>query len=471
MARANVESLAPSSRNTGQGGGSFDWPLLSIVTAMLIYGLVMVFSSSYPYSVLGKDHPFYYVGYQLAWIAVGAVVMFVAARIPYTFWERWSVPLMGVTVGALIILLLFGIERFGSTRSLIGGSVQPSQPAKVVIVIYVAAWLASKGDRIRNVSVGLLPFSVLLGFLTLLVVLQPSISTAVLIVATASIMFFIAGAALGQLLFVAVGAGITFWLVIKYISYASDRLTKYWDSIWDPINSAEHQVQYSIQALTHGGPIGVGIGQGIAQRPGFVPVPWSDNIYAVVGEELGLVGTLLIILLFGLLAWRGLQIAMRCRDPFGMLLAVGLTSMLVVQGLLNMGVVVAWIPPTGVPMPFFSYGGSAMLATMAAVGLLFSVSHYSRSGSRPTAKKAMGTAAGLAIIGPRKATSARKSYAAQAKIGVERHAGLDFGWGDRGSRLSGTGGSGATGAGNRAGGKSASAGGRDSRSSTGRDHG
>jgi cell division protein FtsW len=310
--------------------------------------------------------------------------------------------------------------------------------------------------------------------------LQPSISTAVLIVLTASIMFFLAGAALGQLVVIGMISGLTFWFVINYISYASDRLTKYWNSIWDPINSAEHQVQYSIQALTHGGPVGVGIGQGIAQQPGFVPVPWSDNIYAVVGEELGLVGTLLVILLFGLLAWRGLRIAMRCRDPFGMLLAVGLTSMLVVQGLLNMAVVVAWIPPTGVPMPFFSYGGSAMLATMAAVGLLFSISHYSRN--RPVSKSTISTTAGPAAIGPnqstarkaapaRKATPARRSYAAQAQIGVEKHAGHDFGWGDGGSRLSGAGGGSTTGAGSRSGSQPASGGKRDSRSAGDRQFG
>ncbi len=440
---------------------------------MLIYGLIMVFSSGYPTSVLNEDHPFYYVGWQLAWVVAGVAVMLVAAAIPYTIWERWSVPLMGATVAALVLLLLFGIERFGSTRSLIGGSVQPSQPAKVIIVIYIAAWLASKGDRIRDVRVGLLPFSVLLGALTLLVVLQPSISTAVLIVLTASIMFFIAGAALGQLVVVGVGAGLTFWLVIKYISYASDRLTKYWASIWDPINSAEHQVQYSIQALTQGGPVGVGIGQGIAQHPGFVPVPWSDNIYAIIGEELGLVGTLLVIVLFALLAWRGLRIAMRCRDPFGMLLAVGLTAMLVVQGLLNMAVVVAWIPPTGVPMPFFSYGGSAMVATMAAVGLLFSISHYSRNRpvSKARARGAVRTTAGVAAIGPRVAAPARKSYAAQAEIGVENHAGLDFGWGDGGSRLSGAGGGGTVGAGSRSGSQPAGTGKRGSRSAGSRGHG
>lgn len=378
---AKVYAGSPSSPPARQGG-SFDWGLMSIVTAMLIYGLVMVFSSSYPYSILGADHPFYFIALQLLWIALGIVVMVAAATIPYAFWERYSVPLMGVTVVALLVLLVVGQERFGSVRTLIGGSIQPSQPAKVIIIIYIANWLASKGNRIRSVSIGLLPFSIMLGVLSVLIVLQPSISTAVLIVITAMIMFFIAGAAISQLLVVGAGAAATFWLILHYSAYASTRIQKYLDSIWDPLNSQEHQVRQSVQALTLGGPVGVGIGQGTAQMPGFVPMPWSDNIYAVIGEELGLLGTLLVILLFALLVWRGLRIAMRCQEPFGMLLALGLTAMLAVQATINIAVVVAAIPPTGMPLPFFSYGGSAMLATMAAVGLLFSVSRYGRGMGR-----------------------------------------------------------------------------------------
>jgi cell division protein FtsW len=355
---------------------------MSIVTAMLVYGLVMVFSSSYPYSVLGADHPFYFIARQALWLGLGLIMMIAMARIPYTVWERWSVPLMGITVAALAVLLIFGIERFGSTRTFIGGSIQPSQPAKVIIIIYIANWLASKGDRIRSVSIGLIPFAVMLGVLTFLIVLQPSISTAVLIVITALIMFFIAGAAIPQLLAVGAIAAASFYLILHYSAYASTRVEKYLASIWNPLMSQEHQVRQSVQALSIGGPLGVGIGQGTAQQPGFVPMPWSDNIYAVIGEELGLLGTLLVILLFALLIWRGLRISMRCRDPFGMLLALGLTAMLAVQATINIGVVVAWIPPTGMPLPFFSYGGSAMLATMAAVGLLFSISRFGRGTGR-----------------------------------------------------------------------------------------
>jgi cell division protein FtsW len=409
---------------------------MAVVTAMLIYGLVMVFSASYPYSVLGEqEHPWYFVGLQLAWIGVGLVVMLVAARIPYTIWEKWSVPLMAVTLIALIVLLVFGNERFGSTRTFIGGSVQPSQPAKVIITIYVAAWLASKGDRIRSVSVGLIPFAVGMGFLTVLIVLQPSISTAFLIVATASVMFFIAGAALGQLAVILLGGAATFWFIVRYSSYAGDRLQNYISSVGNPLTSNEFQVQQTVQALTTGGPVGVGIGQGTAQMPGFVPLAWSDNIYAVIGEELGLIGTLLVIVLFGLLAYRGLTIAMKTRDPFGMLLAIGLTTMIIIQAMLNVAVVIAVLPPTGVPLPFFSYGGSSLVTAMAAVGLLFSISRFGPS-ARPRSVK-----------NPSAGSSGSGSGTNSSR--AVPNASVDLGRGDGGTRLSGAGSRGGATAGGR----------------------
>lgn len=413
-------SATPSLRSSP---GKFDWGLMAVVTAMLVYGLVMVFSASYPYSILGENqHPWYFVARQLLWISAGLIAMLVAARIPYMVWEKWSVPLMAVTLIALIVLLVIGNERFGSTRTFVAGSVQPSQPAKVIITIYVAAWLASKGDRIRSVSVGLVPFGVGMGFLTVLIVLQPSISTAVLIVATASVMFFIAGAAIGQLLVILLGGSATFWLIIRYSSYAGDRLQNYFSSIGNPLTSNEFQVQQTVQALTTGGPVGVGIGRGTAQMPGFVPLAWSDNIYAVIGEELGLIGTLLVIALFGILAYRGLTIAMRTRDPFGMLLAIGLTTMITIQAMLNVAVVVAVVPPTGVPLPFFSYGGSSLVTAMAAVGLLFSISRFG-----PSARPRVPTEGGAGAAG----RSATRSVP---------NASDDLGRRDRGTRLSGAGG-------------------------------
>jgi cell division protein FtsW len=409
----------PSATNTQPWGSSVDWGLVSVVAAMLVFGLVMVFSASYPWSVLGDDHPYYFILRQLTWLAIGVTGMVVMARIPYTFLERWSVLMMGLALAALVILMFVGSERFGSTRTFFGGSVQPSEPFKIIIIIYIATWLASKGNRIRNVRAGLVPFSILLGFITLLMVLQPSISTAILIVVTASIMFFIAGATLRQLLVVAVGAAATFLVIIRYFTYAGSRLERYMESIWNPMLSQEHQVSQSVQALSRGGPVGVGVGQGLAQHVGFVPLSWTDNIYAVVGEELGLLGALLVILLFALLAYRGLRIALTCRDPFGMLLATGLTAMLVMQALLNVAVVVAVVPPTGVTLPFFSYGGSSLVTALAAVGILLSVSR-NRKNSRAATSGASG---GRSTGGAGQATNA--SY--------------HFGWGNRRSRLSGSG--------------------------------
>ena len=402
-------------------GSSVDWGLVSVVAAMLVFGLVMVFSASYPWSVLGDDHPYYFILRQLIWLALGVAGMVVMARIPYSFLERWSVLMMGVALAGLVILMFVGSERFGSTRTFFGGSVQPSEPFKIVIIIYIATWLASKGNRIRNVRAGLVPFSILLGFITLLMVLQPSISTAILIVATASIMFFIAGATLRQLLVVAVGAAATFLVIIRYFSYAGSRLERYMESIWNPMLSQEHQVSQSVQALSRGGPVGVGVGQGLAQHVGFVPLSWTDNIYAVVGEELGLLGALLVILLFALLAYRGLRIALSCRDPFGMLLATGVTAMLVMQALLNVAVVVAVVPPTGVTLPFFSYGGSSLVTALAAVGILLSVSR-NRKNSRAVA------------------SGASSSRSTSGAAGQGANASYHFGWGNRRSRLPGPGG-------------------------------
>lgn len=385
---------------------SYDWGLLSVVVMLLGLGLVMVFSASYARALDGFGDPYYFALRQLLWGAAGVVTMIVVSRIPYTWWERWSVVLMALGLLALVAVLAFGVELWGSTRSYFGGSVQPSEPVKVIVILYVAAWLASKGSRIRDVQVGLLPFSVLMGAISVLIVAQPEISAAILIVATAGIMFFVAGAELKQLLVILVVGAITFGLVLNYSSYARSRLDRYWESVWDPMQSSEYQVQRSVEALVRGGPGGVGVGNGTAQLPNFLPLSWSDNIYAVVGEELGLLGALLVILLFALLAYRGLRIALQAGDRFGMLVAVGITASLILQALLNMAVVVAASPPTGVTLPFISYGGSSLVTALGAVGILLSISYYSE-----------------------------RSSGKRLDVGKESYARLNFGWRNRRSRL------------------------------------
>ncbi len=387
----------------------YDWGLLSVIVMLLALGLVMVFSASFARGLDGYKDAYYFVERQALWTGIGLVTLFVAARIPYTFWQRWSIFMMGFALLALMGVIVLGDELFGSKRTFFGGSVQPSEPAKIIVIIYISTWLASKGKRIREVRAGLLPFSVLLGAIAVLIVAQPEISAAILIVATASIMFFIAGAELKQLVVVGLGTAATFWLVIINSSYASGRLERYLDSIWNPMQSDEYQVQRAIEALAQGGIWGTGLGSGQAKLPGFLPLSWSDNIYAIIGEEMGLLGTLLVILLFALLAYRGLRTALKAPDNFGMLLATGITSSLILQALLNMAVIVAASPPTGVTLPFISYGGSSLVTALGAVGILLSIGRYSgQAGQQPS------------------------------ELGKSAYARFDFGWRNRRPRLPST---------------------------------
>ncbi|GIV73187.1 putative peptidoglycan glycosyltransferase FtsW [Caldilinea sp.] len=398
--------------------GRYDWGLLSVVTILLMLGLVMVFSASYVRGIEGFNNPYYFIGRQLMWLALGVVGLVVAARVPYTVWERWSIPIMGATLLALLVLIPLGAERFGARRTFFEGSVQPSEAAKIAIIIYVSAWLASKGRRIRDVRAGLLPFGVLMGIVTVLIVLQPEISTAVLIVATSAVMLFVAGAAVKQLVVIGIVTAGTFLAVIYYSSYAADRVARYLDSIGNPVASDEWQVRQGVEALMRGGLFGRGLGNGLAQQTGYLPLTWSDNIFGVIGEEMGLLGALFVIALFALLAYRGLRIALRAPDAFGMLLATGVTTSLILQALLNMAVIAAISPPTGVTLPFVSYGGSSLVASLVGIGLLLSISRYSvdtASRTQPTGRYA-----------------------------YER---VDLGRGDGRSRLSGAGGRGAARAG------------------------
>jgi cell division protein FtsW len=389
----------------------YDWGLVTVVVAMLMLGFIMVFSASYPWAMTNYNGPFYFALKQLQWLVLGMAGMVVAALIPYYFWEKWSIPLMALGLIALMAVILVGNERLGATRTLMGGSVQPSEPVKIIVLIYISTWLASKGDRIRDVNYGLIPFGIVLGIVASLIVAQPDISTTVLIVATAAIVFFIAGAEVKQLLVGGAVAATTFWLVITRNEYAYNRVNAYLQSVDNPLNSNEWQIARAVKALIRGRFFGVGVGNSIEKLPGHLPLSWSDNIFAIIGEEMGLLGALLVILLFTLFAYRGFRIALHAPDTFGMLLATGITSLIVLQAMVHIAVVVAIAPPTGVTLPFISFGGSSLVTTMGATGILLSISRYGHEGAIPRA------------LATRKPAYAR----------------LNFWWRDRGPRLSGTG--------------------------------
>ena len=278
-------------------------------------------------------------------------------------------PLIPLLLG---LVLVIGSDRFGGQRWLLNGSIQPGELAKLAVIIYIADWLSSKGARIRHVTYGLIPFAILLGFVTGLIVLQPDFSTAVLIAITAVAMFFIAGGDLWQMIASGVLGGATFALLITRSEYRLARITSFLNPMGDQLGS-NYQVRQILIALGSGGVTGLGLGAS-RQKFGYIPASHTDGIFAILGEELGLIGCLVVIALFALLAYRGFRIAIAAPDAFGTVLAAGVTCSLIFQALINIAVVTATAPFTGIPLPFISFGGSSLVISMTGVGLLLAVS-------------------------------------------------------------------------------------------------
>ncbi len=386
-----------------KGPAPLDFPLLLIVVILLGLGLVMIFSASYVHASTSIGRSNYYLVRQLQWLVVGLGVMGVAAAIDYRYLQSISLWMMVGTMMLLLTVLVMGANNFGASRHLFGASVQPSEIGKLTIMIYIATWLTSKGERLRQVSYGLIPFAILLGLIALLLVLQPDFGTTVLVVATALIMFFIAGADTRQLFISLIVAAGTLYLAVTRVDYAYQRVTDYLAGLADP-TAGSYQTTTGLQALAQGGVVGKGLGDGWAKGIGGVPFPWTDSIFTVVGEELGLVGALTVVALFMILTYRGLHIALNTKDPFGLVLGVGITAMISLQAFVNMAVNAAMLPFSGLTLPFISYGGSSLVATLASIGVLLSISRYGGA-NLATRRKSSSTGpsrdapAGLAAFG------------------------------------------------------------------------
>jgi cell division protein FtsW len=385
-----------------------DYVLALVVAGLIIIGLIMVYSATFDWSYQVHQSSFRIASRQFLWVGVGVVTLVIVATVPYDRWPQLAVPVMGGTLLLLVSVLFVGDDRFGAKRSFLNGSIQPGELAKLALVIYAAAWLASKGDQVRDVTVGLIPFAVLIGVVAGLVVMQPDVSTAALIVLTALAMFFFSGADILQLAAGGAVSGITFLVLINQLPHARQRIDEYL-LLWRDPKLVGHHVQQVLLALGSGGLFGVGLGQG-QQKLGYLPAPHTDSIFAVLGEELGFVGCLVVIGLFVLLAHRGFKIALEAPDAFAALLACGVTCWLTFQALINVAVMTGLIPFTGIALPFISSGGSAMVVSLAGVGLLLSISRGGPVGTR------------------RKQT--------KTKEGNRQGASLDRRWGNRGTRLS-----------------------------------
>jgi cell division protein FtsW len=368
-----------------------DYLLLVATAALTAMGILMVYSSQGVTTAKAdgdwSGSVFTAVATQLSWAIVGVVVLLVAMRIDYRYWRAFSV--LGIAIAVAFLVLVFvdlpplieAIDVRGARRWLQIGSLpafHPAEFAKLALVVYLAHWLTRRGSEVSTFRRGLLPFLGIVGLVAGLVLLEPDLGTAGVIVLTAFAMFFVAGASLQQwLLLIPVGlavAAVGVKVVLK--PYQLERLTIFLDPWSAPLEDGFQSVQ-GLYALALGGVFGQGLGQ--TRQPSGLTLPAAQNdfIFAVVGQEFGLVGGLLVIALFLLLAWRGIRIAMHAPDTFGGLLALGITAWLTFQALINIGVVILLVPLTGMPLPFLSDGGTSLVVVLAAVGILLSISRES----------------------------------------------------------------------------------------------
>ncbi len=357
---------------TAKTAALFDYGLLALTATLIGIGFIMIFSSSYQQSVMRFElSPTYFAQRQLQWIVAGTAVMLACALVNYHLLERYATPMLGLILLLLVAVLLFGEEIYGARRTLAGGSVQPGEAAKLIMIIYASAWLTSKGEKIKLISYGLLPFSIVLGTVAGLIVLEPNLSTALLITATAMTMFFIAGATLRQVVICVTICLLTFGLLFTRYPHARERITQMIHAGGDPSQAANEQAQQFGDAFKNGGFLGRGLGNGDLKTN--MPLPWTDGIVSVIGEEFGLPGTLFVVALYLGLTFRGLRIASQAGDGFGFLLAFGITIWLVFQAIVHVAAATGLGPLTGVTLPFVSYGGSSLVINMAAVGILMSI--------------------------------------------------------------------------------------------------
>lgn len=370
-----------------------DYVLAGIVAVLLLIGVMMIYSVSVgPNLQTGDANPFSLVERHLMMLGIGVLLLLACSRLDYHLWQRAAVWMMLGTLILLVVLLIFGEGVQGAKRWLFGPSLQPGELAKVVTIVYVAAWLASKGKKLRNPLYGLLPFSILVGIVAGLIILQPNYSTALLIAGVAFTMFFVAGADLKQILGAVVFAGGAAALVVTQSARAMSRFGTLGVDPVKELNDGSWQIAQTLIALSSGGVLGKGLGTGGGQY-GYVPLAHSDGIFAIWGEETGLIGAVLLVALFVALAYRGFRVAQKAPDDFGRVLAAGLTFWLVLQAFINIGVVTQLIPFTGQPLPFISYGGSSLVMCLASIGVLLSIS---RSMPKPPVVKSVPVVGGAA---------------------------------------------------------------------------
>ncbi len=351
--------------------------LLLAVMALTAIGIVMVYSASSVRSYFNSADPAAQGMEQIVWAGIGLVGLLVASRIDFRHLRYLAIPIFVITLALLVAVLVPGIgsEINGSRRWIVipgFGSLQPAEFAKLAVVLYLAHWLDRRGKAVGSFWNGLIPFALVIAPGFLLIAMEPDLGTAGIYAIVAGSVFFMAGA---NLIYIcAIGSAVVgaAWLMIQSTGYQLERVRSFLDPFSDPLGGGYNAVQ-SLYALALGGITGQGLGES-KQKFLYLPAPSTDFIFAIIGEEWGLVGTLTVVALFVVIAYQGYRIAVTAPDTFSGLLACGITTWLAVQAIVNMMVVTALLPVTGIPLPFISAGGSALTINLAAVGILLSIS-------------------------------------------------------------------------------------------------
>jgi cell division protein FtsW len=348
--------------------------------ALLVFGLVMISSAGIAYSKTRFGDAYFFLKRQFLFgFLPGLMVFFIIQKINYNFWKKTSFPLFVLSIIFLILVFVpnFGSKIYGASRWVQLGffSFQPSEMLKFSLILYLSAWLSSRREEVSDFFEGLIPFLTVIGFVSFLLIKQPDMGTLGIIIFIAITIFFVSGSKISHMFFLGISGIVAFFAMIKLESYRMDRFMVFLHPELDP-RGIGYQINQALLAIGSGGLFGLGLGHSL-QKFNYLPEPVGDSIFAVIGEELGLVGVTFLIILYVVLAIRGINIAKKAPDNFSRLVVVGVISWIIFQAFINISAISGLIPLTGVPLPMVSYGGTSLVFLMAAAGLVFNISKFS----------------------------------------------------------------------------------------------
>ncbi|HJZ86717.1 MAG TPA: putative lipid II flippase FtsW [Polyangia bacterium] len=352
----------------------FDPVLFAAAVALVVLGIVMSYSASAVYAAQKYHDAAYFLERDLVYTVLGALGLWYGARTDFSAWRRWAYPMLVLAMALLFAVLLVGARMNGAARWFRLGplSLQPAEPAKFALVVWLSYSLAKKAEKVRIFAIGFLPHLVVAGLMAALLLRQPDFGTAAILGLVTLLMLLVAGTKISYIVVAILGAAPLCWKVVTGTPWRLRRMLAFLDP-WPHRHDVGYQITESLISVGSGGISGFGLGDG-RQKLFFLPEAHTDFILAILGEELGLIGITLVVVLFGILVWRGLRAAYRAREPFGAYLAFGITALFGVQALTNMGVVLGSLPTKGLTLPLVSYGGSSLATTMFMAGVLLNVS-------------------------------------------------------------------------------------------------